>query len=47
MLAMLLLLQVLSLQWMGWLLLAMADPPLGRTAENGKQASLAATKLTR
>ena len=36
---------MLSLQGMGWLLLVMADPPIGRTAENCMLASVAATKL--
>jgi len=36
-----------SLQGMGWLLLAMADPPIGGTAENCMLASVAATKLLR
>jgi len=36
---------MLSLQGMGWLLLVMADPPIGRTAENRMLASVAATKL--
>jgi len=30
---------------MGWLLLAMADLPIDRTAENHMLASVAATKL--
>jgi len=47
MLAMLWLLLLLSLQGMGWLLLAMADPPISRTAENRMLASVAATKLLR
>jgi len=42
-----LLLLLLSLQGTGWLLLAMGDPPIGRTAENGILASVAATKLLR
>jgi len=47
MLVMSLLLLLLLLQGTGWLLLAMADPPLGRTAENRMLASVAATKLLR
>jgi len=47
MLVMLLLLLLLLLQGMGWLLLAMADPLIGRTAENCILASVAATKLLR
>jgi len=47
MLVMLLLLLLLSPQGIGWLLLAMADPPIGRTAENRMLPSLAATKLLR
>jgi hypothetical protein len=31
----------------GWLLLAMADPPLGRTVENRMVASVAETNLLR
>jgi len=38
MLVMLLLLVLLLLQEPGWLLLAMADPPIGRAAENCMQA---------
>jgi len=47
MLVMLLQLLLLLLQGTGWLLLAMADPPIGRTAENCILASVAATKLLR
>jgi len=42
-----LLLLLLSLQGMVCLLLAMADLPIGRTPENCKLASVAATKLLR
>jgi len=45
MLVMLLLLLLLLLQGMGWLLLAMADPTIGRTAENRILASVAATNI--
>jgi hypothetical protein len=45
MLVILLLLLFLLLQWMGYLLLAMADPPTGKTAQNCMPASVAATKL--
>jgi len=45
MLVILLLLLLLLLQGTGWLLLAMADPPIGRTGENCMLASVAATKL--
>jgi len=38
---------LLSLQGTGWLLLAVADPPIGRTAENRMIASVAATKQLR
>jgi len=44
---MLLLLLLLSLHGTGWQLLAMADPPIGRTAENHIQPLGAATKLLR
>jgi len=47
MVVMLLLLLLLLLQGTGWQLLAMADPPIGRTAENHMLASVAATKLLR
>jgi len=47
MLVMSLLLLLLLLQGMGWLQLAMADKPIGRTAENRMLASVAATKLLR
>ena len=47
MLVMLLLLQLLLLQGNGWLLLAMADPPIARTAEDCMLAAVAATKLLR
>jgi len=47
MLVMSLLLLLLLLQGTGWLLLAMEDPPIGRTAENQILASVAATKLRR
>jgi len=47
MLVILLLSLLLSLQGTGWLLLAMADPPTGRTAENCMLAPVAATKLLR
>jgi len=47
MLVMLLRLLLLLLQGMGWLLLVMADTPIGRTAENDMQASVSATKLLR
>jgi len=47
MLGMMMLLLLLLLQGTGWLLLAMADPPIGRTAENRMLASVAATKLLR
>jgi hypothetical protein len=46
-LVMLLLLLLQLLQWMGWLLLAMANPTIGRTAENCMLASVAAAKLLR
>jgi hypothetical protein len=46
-LVMLLLLLLRLLQWMGWLLLAMANPTIGRTAENCMLASVAAAKLLR
>jgi hypothetical protein len=42
-----LLLLLRLLQWMGWLLLAMADPTIGKTAENCMLASVAAAKLLR
>ena len=42
-----LLLLLLLLEGRGWLLLAMADPPIGRTAEDGILAAVAATKLLR
>jgi len=42
-----LVMSLLLLQGMGWLLLAMADPPIGRTAENRMLAAVAATKLLR
>jgi hypothetical protein len=45
MLVILLLLLLLSLQGTGWLLLAMVDPPIGRTAANCTLASVAATTL--
>jgi len=45
--SMLLQLLLLLLQGMGWLLLAMADPPIGRTAECCMLASVAATKVLR
>jgi len=38
---------LLLLQGMGWLLLVMADPPIGRKAENHMLASIAAIKLLR
>jgi len=41
----LLLLLLLLLQGSGWLLLAMADPPIGSTAEDYLLASVAATML--
>jgi len=41
------LLLLLSLLGTGWLLMVMADPPIGRTAENHIQASVSATKLLR
>jgi len=44
---MLLLLELQWLQGMGWLLLAMAHPSIGRTAENYLLASVAATKPLR
>jgi len=47
MLVMSLLLLLLLLQGTSWLLLAMADPPRGRTTENHMLASLAATMLLR
>jgi len=47
MLVMSLLMLLLLLQGMGWLLLAMADPPIGRTAEHCMLDSVAATKLLR
>ena len=47
MIVMMLLLQLLLVEGTGWLLLAMADPPIGRTAENCMLASVAATKLLR
>jgi hypothetical protein len=43
MLVMTSLLLLLLLHGMGWLLLAMADPPIDRTAENHMLASVAAT----
>jgi hypothetical protein len=46
-LVMLLLVLVLSQEGMGWLLVAMADPSRGRTAEKRILASVAATKLLR
>jgi len=46
-LVMLLLLLLLLQQGMGWLLLAVADLPIGITAENHMLASEAATKLLR
>jgi len=39
------LLLLLLLQGMGWLLLAMADPPIGRTVENRMVAFVAETNL--
>jgi len=42
-----LLLLLLLLQGTGWLLLAVADTPIGRTAENHMLASVAATNLLR
>jgi hypothetical protein len=42
-----LLLLLLLLSGMGWLLLAMADPTIGKTAENCMLASVAAAKLLR
>jgi len=42
-----LLLQLLLLQGTGWRLLVMADPPIGRTAENQMPGSVAATHLLR
>jgi len=45
MLEMSLLFLLVMLKGTGWLLLAMADPPIGRTAENHILASVAATKL--
>jgi len=47
MLVMSLLLLFLLLHGMGWLLLAVADPPIGRTAENRMLPLVAATKLLR
>jgi len=47
MLVMLLVLLLLLLQGTGWLLLAMADSPIGRTTANCMLASVAATKLLR
>jgi len=47
MLVMSLLLLLLLRQGTGWLLLAMADPPIGRTAENHMLASVEATKVLR
>jgi len=47
MLLMSLLLLLLLLQRTGWLLLAIADPPIARTAEIRMLASVAATKLQR
>jgi len=47
MIMLLLLLLLLLLQGPGWLLLAMADPRIGRTAENCMLASAAVTKLLR
>jgi len=47
MLVMSFLLLLLLLQRTGWLLLAMADPPIGRTAKNHMLASVAATTLWR
>jgi hypothetical protein len=47
MLLMSLLLLLLLPQGTGWLLLPMADPPIGRTAENHILASVAVTKLLR
>jgi len=47
MLVMSLLLLLLLLQGTGWLLLAMADPPIGRTAEARMVASVAATMMLR
>jgi len=41
------LLRMLLLQRTSWLLLAMTDPPIGRTAENRMLVSEAATKLLR
>jgi len=46
-LVMSLLLLLLLLQGMGWLPLVMADPLIGRTAENRMLASVAATKQLR
>src|SRR5258705_11423117 len=46
-LVMLLLLLLLLLQGTGWLLVAMADPPTGKTAENSMLGSVAAMKLLR
>jgi hypothetical protein len=42
-----LLLLLLLLQGTGWQQLAMADSPMGRTAQNRMIASIAATKLLR
>jgi hypothetical protein len=47
MLEMSMLLLLLLLPGTGWLLLAMADPPIGRTSENHTLASDAARKLLR
>jgi hypothetical protein len=38
---------LLLLHGLGWLLLAIADPPIGRTADNHMLHSVAATKLLR
>jgi len=47
MMAMLLLLLLLLLHGTGWLLLVMADPPIGREAENHIQAKVTVKTLQR
>jgi len=47
MLVMSLLLLLLLVQGMGWLLLAIADPPIGKTAGNYMLPSVRATNLLR
>ena len=47
MLLMMLVLVLLLLQGTGWLQLAMADLPIGRTADNRMVATVATTKLLR